>query len=158
MYFISNNLWNFINFLIFYLSSTFTGFLIFHFLGLLISNFHNLFWYNKIWEIRNLTTLCLLPLVYNGFSLSSFSFVGSFFWTSFHSLSSPTLGISQREGFYLPDPCELNSIFFFLVVGQQEMSLMNRLCRNLFSSTGIRFHSFLTGHHNLVLIFSTGSL
>jgi heme/copper-type cytochrome/quinol oxidase subunit 3 len=32
----------------------------------------------------------------------------SFFWTSFHSLSSPTLGISQREGFYLPDPCELN--------------------------------------------------
>ena len=39
-------------------------------LGLLISNFHNLFWYNKIWEIRNLTTLCLLPLVYNGFSLS----------------------------------------------------------------------------------------
>jgi heme/copper-type cytochrome/quinol oxidase subunit 3 len=31
----------------------------------------------------------------------------SFFWTSFHSLSSPTLGISQREGFYLPDPCEL---------------------------------------------------
>jgi hypothetical protein len=30
------------------------------------------------------------------------------FWTSFHSLSSPTLGISQREGFYLPDPCELN--------------------------------------------------
>merc|ERR1712060_264144 len=31
----------------------------------------------------------------------------SFFWASFHSLSSPTLGIWPREGFYLPDPCEL---------------------------------------------------
>merc|ERR1712228_866804 len=31
----------------------------------------------------------------------------SFFWTSFSSLSSPTLGICPGEGFYLPDPCEL---------------------------------------------------
>merc|ERR1712050_721508 len=31
----------------------------------------------------------------------------SFFWASFHSLSSPTLGIWPVEGFYLPDPCEL---------------------------------------------------
>ena len=31
----------------------------------------------------------------------------SFFWTSFHSLCSPTLGICFGEGFYLPDPCEL---------------------------------------------------
>merc|ERR1711860_485110 len=31
----------------------------------------------------------------------------SFFWASFHSLSSPTLGIWSGEGFYLPDPCEL---------------------------------------------------
>ena len=32
----------------------------------------------------------------------------SFFWTSFHSLSSPTLGlILPGEGFYLPDPCYL---------------------------------------------------
>ena len=31
----------------------------------------------------------------------------SFFWSSFHSLSSPTLGIWPGEGFYLPDPCEL---------------------------------------------------
>merc|ERR1712020_5192 len=29
------------------------------------------------------------------------------FWTSFHSLSAPTLGIWPGEGFYLPDPCEL---------------------------------------------------
>merc|ERR1711899_610629 len=31
----------------------------------------------------------------------------SFFWASFHSLSSPTLGIWPGEGFYLPDPCDL---------------------------------------------------
>merc|ERR1712238_601910 len=31
----------------------------------------------------------------------------SFFWASFHSSSSPTLGIWPGEGFYLPDPCEL---------------------------------------------------
>merc|ERR1712032_988138 len=33
----------------------------------------------------------------------------SFFWTSFHSLSSPSsLGICPGEGFYVPDPCELS--------------------------------------------------
>merc|ERR1712036_63817 len=31
----------------------------------------------------------------------------SFFWVSFHSLSSPSLGICPGEGFYVPDPCEL---------------------------------------------------
>merc|ERR1711860_454852 len=31
----------------------------------------------------------------------------SFFWRSFHSLSSATFGICLGEGFYLPDPCEL---------------------------------------------------
>merc|ERR1712190_140870 len=31
----------------------------------------------------------------------------SFFWTSFHSLSSSSLGILLAEGFYVPDPCEL---------------------------------------------------
>merc|ERR1712203_285477 len=32
----------------------------------------------------------------------------SFFWSSFHSLSSPSLGICPGEGFYVPDPCELS--------------------------------------------------
>merc|ERR1712083_1268308 len=31
----------------------------------------------------------------------------SFFWASFHSLSSPSLGVGPGEGFYVPDPCEL---------------------------------------------------
>merc|ERR1711963_428113 len=34
--------------------------------------------------------------------------MGSFFWASFHSLSSPTWGICPGEGFYVPDPCELS--------------------------------------------------
>ena len=39
----------------------------------------------------------------------------SFFWTSFHSLSSSTLGIWPGEGFYLPDPCELTFGFLALL-------------------------------------------
>merc|ERR1712217_777675 len=31
----------------------------------------------------------------------------SFFWVSFHSLSSASSGICPGEGFYVPDPCEL---------------------------------------------------
>merc|ERR1711918_219781 len=31
----------------------------------------------------------------------------SFFWASFHSLSSPSLGIWPGEAFYVPDPMEL---------------------------------------------------
>merc|ERR1711998_729928 len=33
--------------------------------------------------------------------------MGSFFWASLHSLSSPSLGIWPGEGSYVPDPCEL---------------------------------------------------
>merc|ERR1712141_297019 len=33
-------------------------------------------------------------------------FFVSFFWSSFHSLSSSTLEYWPGEGFYLPDPCE----------------------------------------------------
>jgi cytochrome c oxidase subunit 3 len=31
----------------------------------------------------------------------------SFFWVSFHSISSPSLGVWPGESFYVPDPCEL---------------------------------------------------
>merc|ERR1711920_532690 len=34
-------------------------------------------------------------------------FLISFFWASFHSFSSSTLGVWPGEGFYIPDPCEL---------------------------------------------------
>merc|ERR1711915_525771 len=77
------------------------------FLGLIFS-FH--FWFrdllrelNKKYEIL----LMVLFLVFFLFLASEGLLFISFFWASFHSLSSPTLGIWPGEGFYLPDPCEL---------------------------------------------------
>merc|ERR1712232_1223783 len=49
----------------------------------------------------------VLFLTFFLFLASEALFFVSFFWSSFHSLSSPTLGIWPGEGFYLPDPCEL---------------------------------------------------
>merc|ERR1711972_430936 len=51
--------------------------------------------------------LMVLFLVFFLFLASEALLFVSFFWASFHSLSSPTLGIWPGEGFYLPDPCEL---------------------------------------------------
>merc|ERR1712066_644016 len=77
------------------------------FSGLVIS-FH--FWFRdllrefyKKYEIL----LMVLCLVFFLFLASEALLFISFFWASFHSLSSPTLGIWPGEGLYLPDPCEL---------------------------------------------------
>merc|ERR1711970_1015256 len=51
--------------------------------------------------------LMVLFLVFFLFLASEGLLFVSFFWASFHSLSSPTLGSWPGEGFYLPDPCEL---------------------------------------------------
>merc|ERR1711988_1192295 len=51
--------------------------------------------------------LMVLFLVFFLFLASEALLFISFFWASFHSLSSPTLGIWPAEGFYVPDPCEL---------------------------------------------------
>merc|ERR1712066_475443 len=80
---------------------------LFLFLGFVIS-FH--FWFrdllrelNKKYEIL----LILLFLLFFLFLASEALLFLSFFWGSFHSLSSPSLGICPGEGFYVPDPCEL---------------------------------------------------
>merc|ERR1711897_62496 len=77
------------------------------FLGLVLS-FH--FWFRdllrefaKKYEIL----LMVLFLVFFLFLASEALLFISFFWASFHSLSSLTLGICPLEGFYLPDPSEL---------------------------------------------------
>merc|ERR1712222_146030 len=77
------------------------------FFGLVVS-FH--FWFrdllrglNKKYEIL----LMVLFLVFFLFLDSEALLFISFFWSSFHSLSSPSLGICPGEGFYVPDPCEL---------------------------------------------------
>merc|ERR1711965_1169914 len=58
---------------------------------------------NKKYEIL----LMVLFLVFFLFLVSEALLFISFFWASFHSSSSPTLGVWPGEGFYLPDPCEL---------------------------------------------------
>merc|ERR1712028_146109 len=58
---------------------------------------------NKKYEIL----LMVLYFVFFLFLASEGLLFVSFFWTCFHSLSSPTLGIWTEEGFYVPDPCEL---------------------------------------------------
>jgi len=77
------------------------------FLGLIFT-FH--FWFRDL--LRELAKkyeilLMVLFLVFLLFIASEALLFVSFFWASFHSLSSPTLGIWPGEGFYLPDPCEL---------------------------------------------------
>jgi len=71
-------------------------------------SFH--FWFRDL--LRELAKkyeilLIVLFLVFFLFLASEALLFVSFFWASFHSLSSPTLGIWPGEGFYLPDPCEL---------------------------------------------------
>merc|ERR1711988_1516038 len=77
------------------------------FLGLIIT-LH--FWFRDL--LRELNKKCEILLMV--LFLVFFLFLGSeallfisFFWASFHSLSSPSLGIWPGEGFYVPDPCEL---------------------------------------------------
>ena len=48
--------------------------------------------------------------IINGISI--FLNFGNFFWASFHSLSSPTLGSWPGEGFYIPDPCDIMKFTF----------------------------------------------
>merc|ERR1712231_36441 len=74
----------------------------------LIFAFH--FWFRDL--LRELDKkyevllICLFLLFFLFLASEALLFI-SFFWGSFHSLSSPTLGVCFGEGFYLPDPCEL---------------------------------------------------
>merc|ERR1712054_450081 len=77
------------------------------FLGLIIS-FH--YWFRDL--LREFTKKYEILLIF--FFLLLFLFLASeallfisFFWASFHSLSSPSFGLCPGEGFYVPDPCEL---------------------------------------------------
>merc|ERR1712184_67808 len=59
--------------------------------------------YYKKYEIL----LMVLFLLFFLFLFSEALLFISFFWASFHSFSSSTLGVWPGEGFYIPDPCEL---------------------------------------------------
>merc|ERR1712062_660264 len=72
----------------------------------LVFSFH--FWFRDL--LRELAKkyeilLIFIFLLFLLFLLSEALLFISFFWASFHSLSSPTFG--GWTGFYCPDPCEL---------------------------------------------------
>merc|ERR1712087_293869 len=74
----------------------------------LIFSFH--FWFRDLlreFAIKYEILLMVLFLLFFLFLASEALLFISFFWASFHSLSSLTLGICPVEGFYLPDPSEL---------------------------------------------------
>merc|ERR1712032_813849 len=77
------------------------------FLGLVIS-FHFCF-RDLLRELKKKYEILLMVLflVFFLFLASEALLFISFFWASFHSLSSFSLGICAGEGFYLPDPSEL---------------------------------------------------
>merc|ERR1712113_289413 len=67
----------------------------------------------------------------------------SFFWTSFHSLSSPSFGIWPGEGFYLPDPCEL-TFANTLLLSNAAISLGNAFISLEISSSFLIFFSLFS--------------
>jgi len=74
----------------------------------LIFSFH--FWFRDLlreFHKKYDVLLMVFFLLFFLFLASEALLFVSFFWTSFHSLSVPTLGIWPAEGFYLPDPCQL---------------------------------------------------
>ena len=85
--------------------NNFVTFLLFH-IGLFLA-FH--FWFRDL--LRELDRkyeilLIIFFLTFLLFLVSEGLFFVSFFWSSFHSLSSSTLEYWPGDGFYLPDPCE----------------------------------------------------
>merc|ERR1711912_220179 len=77
------------------------------FLGLIIS-FH--YWFRDLLRELLKKYEILLMVLFLGFFLflasEALLFI-SFFWASFHSSSSPSLGLWPGEAFYIPDPVEL---------------------------------------------------
>merc|ERR1712178_54931 len=80
---------------------------LFIFFGLIVS-FH--YWLRDLLRELQKKYEILLMVLFLGFFLflasEALLFI-SFFWASFHSSSSPTLGVWPGEAFYVPDPMEL---------------------------------------------------
>merc|ERR1711907_854457 len=74
----------------------------------LITSLH--FWFRDLLREFYKKYEILLMVLFLGFFLflasEALLFI-SFFWASFHSSSSPTLGVWPGEAFYVPDPMEL---------------------------------------------------
>merc|ERR1711918_5522 len=92
--------------------------LLIFFFGLVIT-FH--FWFRDLLREKLKKYEILLMVLFLGFFIflasEALLFI-SFFWASFHSSSSPTLGIWPGEAFYVPDPMELtfaNTLISFIL-------------------------------------------
>merc|ERR1739836_197070 len=122
-----------------------SNFLIFLLLFLgLIFTFH--IWFRDL--LRELdkkyeVLLIIIFLVFLLFIVSEGLLFVSFFWTSFHSLSSPTLEIWPGEGFYLPDPCEL-TFANTLLLSNAAISLGNAFISLEISSQFLIFFSLFS--------------
>merc|ERR1711935_796036 len=118
-------------------------------LGVLLSFLLSTFWFrdllrelNKKYEIL----LMVLFLVFFLFLASEALLFVSFFWASFHSSSSPTLGIlalMSAEGFYVPDPCEL-TFANTLLLSNAAVSLGGAFVSLEISSSLLIFYLFLS--------------
>merc|ERR1712227_294226 len=94
---------------------------------------------NKKYEVL----LIIFFLVFLLFLVSEGLLFVSFFWTSFHSSSSPSLGIWPGEGFYLPDPCEL-TFANTLLLSNAAISLGNAFISLEISSSFLIFFSLFS--------------
>merc|ERR1712190_153670 len=87
--------------------------------------------------------LMVLFLVFFLFLASEALLFISFFWASFHSVSSPSLGICPGEGFYVPDPCEL-TFANTLLLTNAAVSLGGAFVSLQISSSFLIFFSFFS--------------
>merc|ERR1712036_8163 len=113
--------------------------LFFLFLGLIIC-FH--YWFRDLLRELLKKYEILLMVLFLGFFLflssEGFLFV-SFFWASFHSLSSPSLCVWPGEAFYVPDPLEL-TFANTLLLSNAAVSLGGAfVCLEISCSSGIFF-------------------
>ena len=83
----------------------------------------------------------MLFLLFLLFLVSESLLFVSFFWTSFHSLSSPSFG-DFWTGFYVPDPCEL-SFANTLLLSNAAISLGNAFISLEISSSSFFMESFI---------------
>merc|ERR1712134_84574 len=109
------------------------------FFGLVIT-FH--FWFRDLLREKLKKYEILLIVLFLGFFLFLVSeallFI-SFFWASFHSSSSPTLGVWPGEAFYVPDPMEL-TFANTLLLSNAAVSLGDAfICLEISCSSGIFF-------------------
>ena len=87
--------------------------------------------------------LIILFIVFFLFIISEGLLFLSFFWTTFHSLSSPSLGIWPGEGLYVPDPCEL-TFANTLLLSNAAVSLGNAFISLEISLTFLIYFSYFS--------------